>query len=163
MRDEDRLEAAAVAAAGIAATLMNPGCILWSLTVPLLSIFEGTIFSRSVRRNLAKAWTPPARRDEATAWSDESDSDSDSELFANGDARRKRVRRKRLATRDVEDCWLPFFCVTTNVTKQICQQFDSGDVVFACRASMRVRRGGLSAAPSRENMPVLGAPARGRL
>lgn len=41
-------------------------------------------------------------------------------------------------TYDIEDCWLPFFCVTTNLTRQRGEIRCAGTLSFAVRASMSV-------------------------
>mmetsp|Transcript_2228 Transcript_2228/g.7312 ORF Transcript_2228/g.7312 Transcript_2228/m.7312 type:complete len:379 (-) Transcript_2228:57-1193(-) len=139
-RTADRLEATSLAAAHIARKLTSPAALLWEATLPLVSFFDGKGFSNAVRYGLALAWTPPADRRDASTYSSESeDSDSDDDGSASDDERaRRRRRRRRFAARDVEDCWLPFFCVNTNLTKQRCDVRLTGDLVFACRASMSV-------------------------
>ena len=126
--------------AHIARKLTSPAALLWEATLPLVSFFDGKGFSNAVRYGLALAWTPPADRRDASTYSSESeDSDSDDDGSASDDERaRRRRRRRRFAARDVEDCWLPFFCVNTNLTKQRCDVRLTGDLVFACRASMSV-------------------------
>ena len=134
------MEATSLAAAHIARKLTSPAALLWEATLPLVSFFDGKGFSNAVRYGLALAWTPPADRRDASTYSSESeDSDSDDDGSASDDERaRRRRRRRRFAARDVEDCWLPFFCVNTNLTKQRCDVRLTGDLVFACRASMSV-------------------------
>ena len=112
-RNDDRLEATSVASEEIARTLTSPPSLAWELTLPLLSVFSGKLFSRAVRRGLSFAWSRPIGRRNDSCLSDESD-DEDEAL---GDARRI-TRRKVWSRRDVEDCWLPFFCVTTNLSCQ---------------------------------------------
>jgi predicted acylesterase/phospholipase RssA len=132
-RNDDRLEATSVASEEIARTLTSPPSLAWELTLPLLSVFSGKLFSRAVRRGLSFAWSRPIGRRNDSCLSDESDDDDE----ALGDARRI-TRRKVWSRRDVEDCWLPFFCVTTNLTRQQGHSISAGDLVFACRASMSV-------------------------
>ena len=150
----DRLEATRLAAAHVAHRLTSPPHLLWELTLPYVSFFSGYGFSSAVRYGLALAWTPPEGRRDASRYSssdDDSGGDSDGDSDDSdgpadpwrrrGDERGRRRparRARRFARRDVEDCWLPFFCVNTNLTKQRGDVRSSGDLVFAVRASMSV-------------------------
>lgn len=115
--DDCRLLAVERAASYLSSRLCNLFTVLNELTlVPFLAFFDGRGFSKTVKEALIIA---------ATTVNQQADEH-------NG------LPRCFDADYDIEDAWLPFFCVTTNLTLQRGQIHAIGSLPFAVRASMSV-------------------------
>jgi lysophospholipid hydrolase len=135
-----RCRAVRKAAGKLARALTSPMNILADLTIPILSFFHGARFTAAVRRSLHLAFeyeelpAGDVAREGAASW--HASYQTDGRRRARSFAAALRLTEASVVT--IEDSWLTYFCVSTNLSSQSCAVHDSGPLARWVRASMSV-------------------------